>query len=164
MNISMLCSKVIAVSLALAFGSLVPAAAMAADAHGHGSGGAVESLKLNAGKKWATDAPLRKGTAEIRNAIAANKDAIHAGKLTDAAYDALAAKIDAQVSYVVTNCKLPPQADAQLHLVLAQVMQGTSAMKGKEKTMSRRAGVESIVQALDAYSKHFDHPGWKKLG
>jgi hypothetical protein len=163
MNISMLRSKVIAVSFALAFGSLAPAAAMAADVHSHGAG-AVESLKLHAGKKWASDAPLRKGTTEIRNAIAANKDAIHAGKLTDAAYDALAAKIDAQVSYLVTNCKLPADADAQLHLVLAQVMQGTSAMKGKEKTMSRRAGVESIVQALEAYSRHFDHPGWKKLG
>ena len=163
MNISTLRSKVIAASLALAFGSLLPAGAQAAEAHGHGAG-AVESLRLNSGKKWATDAPLRKGTIEIRNAIAANKDAIHAGKLTNAAYDALAAKIDAQVSYIVANCKLPADADAQLHLVLAQVMQGTSAMKGKEKAMSRRAGVEAIAQALDAYGKHFDHPGWKKLG
>jgi hypothetical protein len=154
-------NKAIVVSLMLAaMGSAVPA--LAADAHSH-DGASSQALKLNAGKKWATDAPLRKGTTEIRNAIAKDKAAIHAGKLSDAGFNDLAARIDTQVAYIVTNCKLPPEADAQLHLVLADIMQGSSAMKGKESGMTRQAGAEKIVVALDAYGRHFEHPGWKGL-
>jgi hypothetical protein len=154
-------NEAIMVSLVLAMGSAMPAV-MAADVHSH-EGAESQTLKLNAGKKWATDTPLRKGTTEIRDAIAKEKGAIDAGKLGDAGYDALANKIDAQVGYIVTNCKLPPEADAQLHLVLAEIMHGSSAMKGQEKGVARQTGAKKIVVALDAYSRHFDHPGWKGL-
>ncbi len=161
MKVAVLRNEAIVVSLLLAMASGVSAVG-AADVHSH-EGVASQALKLNAGKKWATDAPLRKGASEIRNAIAKEKDAIHAGKLSDAGYDALAAKIDAQVGYIVANCKLPPEADAQLHVVLADIMHGSSAMKGREKGVARQAGAENIAVALDAYSRHFEHPGWKPL-
>jgi hypothetical protein len=53
--------------------------------------------------------------------------------------------------------------DAQLHLVLAEIMHGSSAMKGQEKGVPSQAGAEKIVGALDAYSRHFDHPGLQGL-
>jgi hypothetical protein len=145
-------------SVALAFG------AYAAEPVGHQHDAAgLAALKLNAGKKWGTDEPLRKGMEEIRNAVAADKETIHAGKMNAAKYDALARTIDGQVVYIVENCKLPSDADAQLHLVLAEVTQGLDAVKGKAKKISRRAGVERIVASLNAYDKHFDHPGWRAL-
>jgi hypothetical protein len=156
MKTGVLRNKAIVVSLMLAMGVVAPA--IAADTHSH-EGAAVQSLKLNTGKRWATDVPLRKGMTEIRNAIDKDKAAIHTGKLSDAGYRALANQIDARVAYTVTNCKLPPEADAQLHLVLAEIMHGSSAMKGQEKGVTSQAGAEKIVGALDAYSRHFDHPG-----
>lgn len=161
MKNAVLRNPALVVSLMLATGGVVPAAT-AADLHSHEGAGS-QALELNAGRKWATDAPLRKGTTEIRNAIARDKAAIHAGKLSEAGYNGLAKKIDTQVAYIVTNCKLPPEADAQLHLVLADIMQGSSAMKGKESGVTRQAGAEKIIGALDAYGRHFEHPGWKRL-
>jgi hypothetical protein len=150
-------------SMALVLGSALPAAAAAtAQVHQH-EGAATQELKLDAGKKWETDAPLRKGMSEIRNAIVADKSAIHAGKLSDARYDALAKRVDAQVAYMIANCKLRPEADAQLHLVIAQIVEGSEAMKGKAKGATRRAGAEKIVAALNAYGNHFEHPGWTSL-
>jgi len=154
-------NKAIMLSVMLAMGTVVPSA-IAADVHSH-EGVGLQTLKLNAGKKWATDAPLRKGMTAMRNAIEQDKAAIHAAKLSDAGYDALAKTIDTQVAYIVTNCKLPPEADAQLHLVLAEIMHGSSAIKGQEKGVARQAGAHKIVVALDAYGRHFDHPGWQRL-
>ena len=90
MKTASLRNKAIVVSLMLAMGSAVPA--LAADAHSH-DGASSQALKLNAGKKWATDAPLRKGTTDIRNAIVKDTAAIHAGKLSDAGFNDLAARL-----------------------------------------------------------------------
>ena len=149
---------VLIASIALAFGAL----AAEPPGHRHETAG-LATLKLDAGKKWGTDAPLRKGMEEIRTAIAADKETIHAGRMSPAKFDALAGKIDSQVAFIVQNCKLPPEADAQLHLVIGEMMQGVDAIRGKDRKASRRAGVEKIVASLDAYGRHFDHPGWRGL-
>lgn len=149
---------VLIASAALAFGAV----AAEPPGHRHETAG-LATLKLDAGKKWGTDAPLRKGIEGIRTAIAADKAAIHAGKMSPAKYDALAGKVDGQVAFIVQNCKLSPEADAQLHLVIGEMMQGVDAIRGKDKKASRRAGVEKIVASLNAYDKHFDHPGWRGL-
>jgi hypothetical protein len=118
---------------ALALGTITHAAA--ADAHGH-DGSAIGALKLNAGKKWQTDAPLRKGMSEIRAAIGADKAAIETGKMTPDRYSALAKKIESQVAYMIENCKLTPDADAQLHLIIADLASGSDGMKGKDGAQS----------------------------
>ncbi|MEO8159014.1 MAG: hypothetical protein ABI648_14550 [Betaproteobacteria bacterium] len=130
-------------------------------AHQHPAG--THQLTLDAGKKWATDQPLRKGMETIRNAVAAETKAIHAGKQTDAGYDALAGKVDAQVGYIVQNCKLKPEADAQLHVLIGEIMQGVDIMRGKDPLAKRAQGAEKIVTAFNTYPKYFDHPGWKPL-
>ncbi|MCB1762674.1 MAG: hypothetical protein KDI43_16320 [Gammaproteobacteria bacterium] len=150
----------LAAALASVFAFCAGIPAFAADAHQHAAGEPTK-LTLDHGKKWATDEVLRKGMTEIRNAVAADEEAIHTGKMSAARYDALAKKIDGQLADVVQNCKLPPEADAQLHLVLAEMIQGQEAIKGQDKKPDRRAGVVKVIDALDAYNKHFDHPGWR---
>lgn len=150
----------LAVAVALAFGG--PAFA-ANDAHEHGHGAQEAKLVLNQGKKWQTDEPLRQGMANIRGAVAKDVKAIHANKVTPKQYEALAAKVNAEVAGIVQNCKLPPEADAQLHVVVAELMAGAEAMEGKEKGVTRRAGAERVAKALNAYGEHFDHAGWKRL-
>jgi hypothetical protein len=161
MKTRVLSQAVAAVFATVLLGATAPA--FAADAHSHGHGAAPQKLTLDHGKKWTTDAPLRTGMQKIRDALAPQLDAIHTGKLPAAQYAALAAAIDAEIAGIVQNCKLPPEADANLHLVIAQMMEGTEAMQGKNPKAKPQTGAVKVVQALDSYAKYFDHPGWKGL-
>ena len=116
----------------------------------HGSGSAVAQLQLKDGQKWQTDAPLRLGMANIRAAFDADHPAIHAGKQTDDQYAALATRIDQQVKSIVANCRLPADADANLHFIVADLLQGVSLMRGEDKARSRHDGAAMIHGALNA--------------
>jgi hypothetical protein len=148
-----------AVALLIA-ASAAPGAQPAAAGHGHGAGAL--TLKLDEGKKWETDAPLRQGMLSIRDAMAADHAAIGAGKESAAQYQALAKRLDEQVAYVVGNCKLKPEADANLHLVLADIIAGAEMMKGKNASQ-RRDGASKVIQALQTYPDYFNHPGWRAV-
>ena len=150
----------LAVAVAVALGAPF---AYGQSAHEHDHGATEAKLVLNQGKKWPTDAPLRQGMENIRGAVAKNVPAIHAGKATPKQYQALANKVNAEVAGIVQNCKLEPEADAQLHLVIAELMAGAEAMEGKVKGETRRAGAEKVAKALNAYGEHFDHAGWQRL-
>ncbi|MCC6534192.1 MAG: hypothetical protein IT531_16710 [Burkholderiales bacterium] len=133
----------------------------AAGTHDHGESHAV--LKLNQGKKWATDAALRQGMDRIRASLASRLDAAHRDQLKPAQYKALADEVTRQVAYIVQNCKLEPAADAVLHVVIADMMAAADAMSGKDKTTTARAGFVKAVDALDAYNAHFEHPRFQAL-
>ena len=126
----------------------------------HGSGSAVAQLQLKDGQKWQTDAPLRLGMANIRAAFDADHPAIHAGKQTDAQYAALATRIDQQVKSIVANCRLPADADANLHFIVADLLQGVSLMRGEDTARSRHDGAAMIHGALNAYGQYFNDPAW----
>mgnify|MGYP000899043633 CR=1 FL=1 len=132
-------------------------------AHDHDHAGAPAKLSLNAGKKWATDEPLRKAMATIRGAMEASLPAIHAGKLADSQYAALTKTVNDEIAYIVSNCKLDPKADAQLHLIIAQIADGTEAMDGKSGKLTRQDGAVKVLGALKNYGSHFDHPAWKPI-
>ncbi|MCC6890414.1 MAG: hypothetical protein IT536_17960, partial [Hyphomicrobiales bacterium] len=88
---------------------------------------------------------------------AANLAAIHAGKLPDDAGKGMAADIQKPLDCMVENCVLEPKVDEQFHVVLGEVMNGVAALeKGEVET-----GAVTIVQALNAYGEHFEHPGWQ---
>lgn len=144
-------------ALGLAAGSL------AADAHKHDHDAAPARLELNNGKKWTTDEPLRQGMHNIRKLMDASLHDIHEGKLSAAKYGALAKKVNAEVGGIVANCKLEPKADAQLHLVIADIGEGVEAMEGKAKKVKRSAGAIKVLGALEKYGTYFDHPGWQPI-
>jgi hypothetical protein len=150
----------IAAALALAFAG--PAFA-AGEVHSHEHGAGEAKLVLNQGKKWPTDVALRQGMSNIRTAVAKQAKAIHAGTATPKQYQALAEKVTAEVAGIVQDCKLEPEADAQLHIVIAELIAGAEAMEGKAQGMTRQAGAERVAKALNAYGEHFDHAGWKRL-
>lgn len=147
-------------AIALAFGG--PALA-AGDAHGHGHGAQEAKLVLNQGKKWQTDGPLRQGMSAIRAAVANDLEAIHAGSAKPEQYRGLAKTVETEVAGIVQNCKLEPEADAQLHLVIAELMAGAEAMRGGQAGVTPRAGAERVAKALNAYGEHFAHEGWARL-
>jgi hypothetical protein len=151
------CAAALTASLAM-----VPALAQAQHEHMHHSSGAtVAQLQLDDGRKWPTDPSLRSGMAAIQAAFDADHPAIRAGKETDAQYAALAGRIEAQVRAIVASCKLPPAADANLHYVVADLLQGVSLMRGEDLQRTRHDGAALVHGALLAYPKYFDDPGWK---
>lgn len=138
-----------------------PAIAQHQHEHEHEPGAsAVATIKLDAGRKWTTDASLRAGMADIRAAFDADHPAIHAGQQTDSQYDALAGRIEAQVNTIVANCRLPPEADANLHYLIADLSQGVGLMRGQDPARTRHEGAALVHGALRAYGQFFDDPAW----
>jgi hypothetical protein len=128
--------------------------------HGnHGAGGAKPGL--NQGKKWETDAPLRKGMESIRDTLQSNMHKVHEGKVSAADYAAMGTKIDAEIQGIFANCKLSPEADQVLHGVLEPMMSGTKMLQGKEGKPS--AGYMKLMKAVNEYGTLFNHPGWKNV-
>ena len=131
-------------------------------AHQHHAG-ASPGLTLDDGRKWATDEPLRHAMANIRNALDVSLNDIHEDKLSVVGYVALSSKITDEVGYMVRNCKLAPKADAQLHLIIASLLEGAEAMEGKVKNRQRQDGAIMTIDALESYAAYFDDPGWKPI-
>ncbi|OEJ67726.1 hypothetical protein [Magnetovibrio blakemorei] len=139
----------------------VTPAAFAENSHSHdGQGTASVSLRLNDGKKWQGDDFMLTGMDGIRTAMAAQLEKIHQNKLQGADYIILAGSLEKEIDHMVENCKLSPEVDEQLHVVLEQVIEGIDDM---QTGAHPRSGAVKIVQALNAYGKHFEHPGWKSL-
>ncbi|HEX5371735.1 MAG TPA: hypothetical protein VFW84_03270 [Aquabacterium sp.] len=135
----------------------------ASPVHDHAQGATELTLQLNAGKKWQTDAPLRAGMLAIRQSMADSLHAIHENKLSARSYDRLAKQVRASVAQIVATCKLPPAADAQLHIVIADLLAGADQMAGQVKGTPRMDGAVKVIGALKAYGQHFDHPGFQPI-
>lgn len=147
----------IAVALALALGSAGIAAAQSQGHDSHGAG-AIE-ITLNDGAKWQGDQNMITGMTAIHGIMAANLAAIHNGTLPADAAKGVAADVQKQVDFMVENCVLEPEVDEQFHIVLGEVMTGISALEAGEV----ETGAVTIVQALNAYGEHFEHPGWQMI-
>jgi hypothetical protein len=155
-------SRIARFAFVAALAALGTTATALAQQHEHeASAAAVASLKLDGDRKWPTDASLRQGMAAIHAAFETDHPAIHAGSETNEQYAALAATIEAQVNTIVANCKLPPEADANLHFVIADLLQGVTLMRGEDPARSRHDGAARVHGALRAYPTFFDDPDWK---
>jgi hypothetical protein len=132
------------------------------DHHSHDHGHADQSgLVLNQGERWATDAALREGMLRIRAAVVDAVPAHEHGHLDGAEARSLAGTIEGQVTYLVENCKLEPEADAVLHQLLAELLQGTATLMN---TPDAPDGLPRIVGVLRDYPVYFAHPGWVPIG
>lgn len=126
--------------------------------HGHGHDEhAAAGLTLDQGKKWQTDAPLRKGMQSIHAAVMSAAPAFHHNTFTQQDADNLARHINEQVTYMVNNCKLEPKADATLHVLIGDLLTGADALT---KTPSSNQGLPRMVKVLQVYPDYFDHQGW----
>ena len=126
--------------------------------HRHEHESTPQSLALDNGVKWQIDQSLHLGMVKIKQALVANLDAIHYDKFSAAQYAALAEQVDQQLSYLFKHCKLPVQADAQLHILLAKVMGGSVLMKN---SVDQKQGAIAIMQALQDYPIYFNDANWQ---
>lgn len=136
----------------------MPVSAVAEDDHDHGQ--EVTKLTLNNGEKWEIDAPLSLAMRKIRNAMSEQLDGIHANNLPQEKYNALAKEINNQIAYMIENCELEPAADAQLHIIIHDLMNGAETMQSEA---SAQAGAVKVVGAIENYTRYFNDPKLKPL-
>lgn len=149
--------------------SLLPVAAAvlwvgayAADMHGHDHGHdqhTQQALHLDNGKKWQTDASLRAGMEGIRASVERHRHGAEHAPAQE--YGELARAIQGNIDQIVQGCKLEPQADAVLHVLLGELFEGMALLEGKKGDAARPEGVERVLHTLANYSRYFDHPGWE---
>lgn len=149
-------------AFSLIFATSLGSGAWAAGEHHHGdnAGSGQPQLRLNAGKKWATDEALRQSMTGINQAMAVALPSIHQNRFGNPDYEALASLISRQVAYAIEHCRLAPEADAMLHLVIGELMAGAEAMDGRTAA-ARHEGAVRVMQALKSYGEYFQHPHWK---
>ena len=130
--------------------------AHAQEGHEHHAPAAVAAQEIPA-HRYATDAPLRKGMAEIRTAVEAlgHYERGHLGAEQAVTF---ATTIQEQVAYLVANCKLEPQADAALHLIIAKLGAGAQALKTDPADL---AAIPPMREALADYRRTFDDPAFE---
>lgn len=109
-------------------------------------------------QRWATDAPLRKGMADIRGAVQAlgHYEMGHMGP--EQALQQVAT-IEQSIGYLIANCKLDPQADAALHGIIGQFGQGIAALKANPQDL---AAIATLRSALQEYPRLFADPDWPR--
>lgn len=125
------------------------------EAHSHDHGGAAEP-GLNEGRKWETDEPLRTGMLRI-HALMLPLSGMPAQGADAGRAKAAASGVRQEVAYLIDNCELEPKADAVLHVLIADLLEGAEAL---EKDASSGRGTALIGRALERYPEHFEHPDW----
>lgn len=134
-----------------------------ADAHDHAASNAHDdhggtALSLNNGQQWETDAALRHGMLEIRTAVAMLTPAFEAGQLTQTQAHQLSEAVHGSVNTMIEQCKLAPEADANLHTILAQLLKGSAALEAAPLSVD---GLPALHRALETYGHYFNHVGWQ---
>ena len=128
--------------------------------HGHAAHEPASAPVLAEGQRWATDAPLREAMSRIREGVASRMHAFHEDSLASAEARTLAAAVDADVQYMIANCRLEPQPDAALHALIGRMLGAAEALRADP---SAPGGMPQLVSVVRDYGATFDHPGWEPL-
>lgn len=110
-------------------------------------------------QRYATDAPLRKGMAEVRVAV----DSLghyENGHMSAEQAIPFATTVQEQIAYMVANCKLEPQADAALHGIIAKLGAGAQALKTDPADL---AAIPPMREAVADYRRIFDDPAFETV-
>jgi hypothetical protein len=112
------------------------------------------------GRLWPTDEPLRSAMTRIRAAVEQTAPAYERKELRAADAEKLAVTVEESVAYMVANCKLSPEADAALHVLIGRMMSAAAALRSDPAS---DAGVPQLLAVLHDYQAAFEHPGWPPL-
>jgi len=119
------------------------------------------TLELDHGRRWKTDAPLRVGMERIRDAVVtADAQAQRASGLDEQQAEALAATVEEAIGYMISNCRLEPIPDANLHILLTRLSGGAAAIRADPEAAN---GLALLFDALEAYPGYFEHAGWNAV-
>jgi len=119
-----------------------------------------QNISLYNGEKWPIDTSLHTGMTRIKTSMEKHINAIHNKTFKAEQYSVLAKELQQHLNYLFSHCKLPSDADAQLHILLFRVMQGVEKMQA---TSEQRTGAIKVIKALQAYPEYFNDNNWQAL-
>lgn len=128
--------------------------------HSHHSVTQNAEIQLDHGNKWATDIPLRQAMKYLNDLARKNLPAIHAGTFNDESYKKMGLAMTEQTNLIFKNCKLPPNADKELHKILIKILNSEKVFQNKDQTLSEHDAFDSFLKSLKLYGKYFQHDGW----
>ncbi len=131
-----------------------------AEQHQHHHKQQSAELVLNQGEKWRIDSSLHLGMSKIKQELQTNLKQIHHDKFTAKQYQTLALQLDQHLGFLFENCQLAPEADAQLHVLLARIIKGADKMK---HAADKKQGAVLVIQALQDYPRYFNDANWQAL-
>ena len=109
-------------------------------------------------QRWTTDAPLRAGMRDLREATELLNH-YQMGHLDDVQRDNAVAAIDAAIKNMIANCKLKPDADTALHGLLAKFIAGADAARAGKFT---KVELVPMQEALARLPQLFVDAEWEK--
>ena len=132
---------------------------LAEDSHHHHHHGSEKKTKLtlNKGQKWPTDKVLRHHMEAIHTKIKALIPKIKSNKAKNKDYKTFANSIERNINSIFKNCKLEPEVDAQLHIVLAEIIEGKEELKKDLSLEEKHDSLHKIINAYKKYIKYFDY-------
>ena len=131
----------------------------ASNAHAYDTNHADHSAALTPpeGELWATDAPLREAMTRVQAAVAEALPAHESGSFDRVSGLALAQTIEREVAFMIEHCKLPPEPDAALHVLIARMLTAANRLKSAPPEAD---AIPELTHVLEEYGTKFDHPGW----
>src|SRR5690606_16683707 len=147
-------------AVATGFALAVTSGTVQAVEHSHGqhAHGEQVSISVPDGQRCATDPSLREGMSRIQDAVQQALPSAPQAPLGTTEAARLREATQAAIAYMVDNCELRAEADAALHLLLVELIEGTNALSQAGR---REAGMEHIVTALQHSALTFDEPRWR---
>lgn len=119
-------------------------------------GGPLSWLELNDGQRWSADPALRSGMESLRHTLeAAMAD-------PDDRLEGLAEVIRADVERIDRETLIPARARSQLDVILGELLVAADEM-ASASPLDRHEGLARAIDAVDAYGRFFEHPGWPGL-
>lgn len=148
--------------LALASGvalDLVVDSAQAAVSHHHDHDGHSAAVPSSNDQQWPTDAALRKGMTQLRDAVDVALPDGSAVPIDARAAKQLQTAVEDNVSFLIAHCELTEQADAALHGLLADLLKGAKALA---ENAEQEQGAQLILATLHRYPEMFAAPHWSE--
>jgi hypothetical protein len=142
---------ILSVALVVALGTAAPGAFAQSRAHA-----APAATSAAPAQRYASDATLRQQMREIRGEVSALGHYEH-GHLDPKTVTQLAGQIIGHVNTIISNCKLPPDADEALHLIIGPLLQHAAALQADPKKLD---AIPPMREALAKYASQFDDPGF----
>lgn len=120
--------------------------------HGHNLSAAGSRANLNNGKKWKSDATLKKNMIAMHKEFDSLHSKFESNKATENDFKSMQATTQKSLDDIFKNCKLEPKADATLHEVLAQLM---AAKEKLEKESSQAEGLKQMQNGFEMFHQYF---------
>lgn len=119
--------------------------------HQHGE---EQGITLNNGKKWETDADLKKLMGNINTELQKVKKLEKSGKAGPKTYEHFYHSIETSTQKIINSCKMPEGMHENYHVILEDILNTSEELKDAEK---QKGVTAKMTETMKKYTEYFDH-------